>query len=327
MSDHKRQKQQRKVWREDSRKRRKQLHIPESVQWGSYCLDFPTFDNPGIIELQNFIRELDNVAEWAQSRRELIADFMRSLHASKSPLEMITSVSSIFPASNGDMILLDSAQDLYDCLGKPFNKPLLHRTSMSGKSLCGRKLSLDMFWTYLHEQSIKAIDFYDYSVAEPSSRTQRMTVQEVILHWKLPGYERHAINLLDIENRIWDFCPTEVIQHDLSCKISRSLAANVGKTSSEWMNNRREFYLLSGANAISSIHVDNGAQLTWISILEGRKIWYFPRKITSESVRLLAVAGSQGPQGYEEGWARVELCPGNLLYVQFLPMHQKILLI
>lgn len=93
------------------------------------------------------------------------------------------------------------------------------------------------------------------------------------------------------------------------------------------MNNRREFFLLSGANAISSIHVDNGAQLTWISILEGRKIWYFPRKITSESVRLLALAGSQGPQGYEEGWARVELCPGDLLYVRFIPIHQKILLI
>lgn len=74
-------------------------------------------------------------------------------------------------------------------------------------------------------------------------------------------------------------------------------------------------------------HVDNGAQLTWISILEGRKIWYFPRKITSESVRLLALAGSQWPQGYEEGWARVELCPGDLLYVHSILIHQKILLI
>lgn len=103
------------------------------------------------------------------------------------------------------------------------------------------------------------------------------------------------------------------MQHDLYSKISRLSPDNVGKTNSGWKDYRREFFLLSGVNAILSIHVDNGGQLTWILILEGRKIWYFSRKLTSDAVRFLAVMGSQYPRGYEEGWARVELCAGDLL--------------
>ncbi|GIC88718.1 jmjC domain-containing histone demethylation protein 1 [Aspergillus udagawae] len=221
-------------------------------------------------------------------------------------------VSSIFSTLDGDLILLNDSQALYDCLDRKFDKPLLHRASLSGNSLCGRKLTLDAFWTHLQEQPNKTIDVYDYAVVEPTSRTRRLTVQEVLLHWKLPEQERHAINLLDIENRIGDFCPIEIVQHDLYSKISRLSPDNVGKTNSDWKNNRKEFFLLSGANTISSIHVDNGGQLMWILILEGRKIWYFPRKLSSNAVRLLAVMGSQCPRGYE-GWVRVELCAGDLL--------------
>ncbi|KAL5359306.1 hypothetical protein BJX96DRAFT_56320 [Aspergillus floccosus] len=311
MADEKRQ--QRKKWREEHRKRQKALHIPKRVQWGLYNFDFPTFDNAGILELRQFICELDDEASWAKPREHIIADIMENLLMSKRPLEIIAMVPSIFPTSDGDIILLNDSQALCDFLDQKFDKPLLHRASLSGTSLCGRKLTLDAFWTYLQEQPNKTIDVYDYAVVEPNSRTRRLTVQEVLLHWKLPKHERHAINLLDIENRIGDFCPIEIVQHDLYSRISRLSPVNVGKTNSDWKNNRKEFFLLSGANAISSIHVDNGGQLTWILILEGRKIWYFPRKLTSDAVRLLAVMGSQCPRGYEEGWARVELCAGDLL--------------
>lgn len=238
---------------------------------------------------------------------------MRRLLPLKSPLEIIASIPSTFPVSGGDMILLKDSRALDDCLREKFDKPLLHRKSLSGNSLSGRQLSLDAFWNHLREKPNNTIDVYDYTVADPSSRTRRMAVQEVLSHWELPEHEGHAINLLGMENRIGDFCPTEIIRHDLSSKLSSAIPDNVGKTDSQWRNDRREFFLLSGANAISSIHVDNGAQLTWIMILEGRKIWYFPRKVTDDAVRLLALVGSQWSRGYEEGWARVELCAGDLL--------------
>lgn len=305
--------ERRRQWKQESRKRRENLHIPECVAWGSFDLDFPTLNNSGIVELQKFIFELNDEAQWAKSGEEIIADFMRKLLPLKSPLEIIASIPSTFPVSGGDMILLKDSRALDDCLREKVDKPLLHRKSLSGNSLSGRQLSLHAFWMHLREQPNKTIDVYDYTVADPSSRTRRMAVQEVLSHWELPEHERHAINLLDIENRIGDFCPTEIIRHDLSSKLSRAIPDNVGKTDSQWRNDRREFFLLSGANAISSIHVDNGAQLTWIMILEGRKIWYFPRKVTDDAVRLLALTGSQWSRGYEEGWARVELCAGDLL--------------
>ncbi|TQB68324.1 hypothetical protein MPDQ_003609 [Monascus purpureus] len=140
---------------------------------------------------------------------------------------------------------------------------------------------LDAFWKHLREQPNKTIDVYDYAVVEPTLRTRRLTVREVLLHWELPTQERQALNLLDIENRMGDFCPIEIVQHDPYSKLSLLSPDNVGKTDSDWKNSRKEFFLLSGANAISSIHVDNGGQLTWVLILEGRKIWYFPRKLTA----------------------------------------------
>ncbi|BDD61156.1 hypothetical protein MAP00_006227 [Monascus purpureus] len=305
----------RKKWRDAHRERQRVLPIPKRIQWGPYNLDFPTFDSAGILELRKFIQELDNEANWAKPREHIIADIMESLRMSKtkSPLEIIAMVPSILPTSDGDLFLLNDSQALYDRLEQKFEKPLLHRASLSGNSLCGRKLTLDAFWKHLREQPNKTIDVYDYAVVEPTSRTRRLTVQEVLLHWELPTQERHALNLLEIENRIGDFCPTEIVQHDLHSKLSLLPPDNVGKTDSNWKNSRKEFFLLSGANAISSIHVDNGGQLTWILILEGRKIWYFPRKPTSDALRLLATTGSQCPRGYEEGWARVELCAGDLL--------------
>ncbi|BCR99765.1 uncharacterized protein AKAW2_50107A [Aspergillus luchuensis] len=302
----------RNQWRKAHRARQRELHIPKKIQWGPYNLDFPTFDSAGVLELRQFIYELDNEANWAKPREHIIADIMESLRMSKSPLEIIAKVPSILPTSDGDLFLLNNSQALHNRLRQKFEKPLLHRASLSGNSLCGRKLSLDAFWKHLREQPNKTIEVYDYAVAEPTLRTRRLTVQEVLLHWELPAQERHALNLLDIENRIGDFCPNEIVEHDLHSKPSLLSPDNVGKIDSDWKNSRKEFFLLSGANAISSIHVDNGGQLTWILNLEGRKIWYFPRKPTSDAVRLLAVMGSQSPRGYEGGWVRVELCAGDL---------------
>ncbi|CEL11374.1 hypothetical protein ASPCAL14477 [Aspergillus calidoustus] len=54
-------------------------------------------------------------------------------------------------------------------------------------------------------------------------------------------------------------------------------------------------------------------QSSLLQVLHGRKIFYFPRRVDSTSIRLLAQVGSQYVNGYIGGWARVELQAGDLL--------------
>jgi hypothetical protein len=119
----------------------------------------------------------------------------------------------------------------------------------------------------------------------------------------------------DIENRLGvQFCPFSISQEDIQNKISTQGQYNIGKTFSTWKPEiRKESFLLSFKNAISSIHVDVGGHLTWILILTGRKIWYFPRQVTTQAARWLARAGSQTLEYYSQGWIKVELTPGDLL--------------
>jgi len=111
-----------------------------------------------------------------------------------------------------------------------------------------------------------------------------------------------------------DFCSYQIILQDISTKIEAQKQRDKGKTGSEWTAEpRKEFFLLSLENAISTIHVDTGGVVTWVLILEGRKIWYFPRHVTAQTVRWLSFAGSQTPEDYQDGWVKVELRPGDLL--------------
>lgn len=299
-------------WSEDHKKRKKALQIPPETPWGPYNLEFPTLGNSGIAELQRFIRALDKESQPARTRDDFARDVMMELRTSNRPLEMTARIPSILPTSSEDIITIADSKALYGRLGEKFDKPLLHRAG-SGDSLSGRRLCLDTFWTYLREDPEKVVDVYDYSVEDPVKRTYQTTVRGVLGHWDRPAHERHALNLLDIENRLGDFCPSEILQRDLSQRILRKDSESIRKTNSEFRPVRQEFFLLSGSNAISTIHVDNASQLTWILILEGRKIWYFPRKISLNAVRWLALMGSQYVRGYEGGWARVELRPGDLL--------------
>jgi hypothetical protein len=56
-----------------------------------------------------------------------------------------------------------------------------------------------------------------------------------------------------------------------------------------------------------------GGTVTWALILEGRKIWYFPKCVTTRTVRWLAQAGSQVPEDYDDDWVKVVLWPGDLM--------------
>lgn len=64
---------------------------------------------------------------------------------------------------------------------------------------------------------------------------------------------------------------------------------------------------------MSTIHIDTGGHLTWVMVIGGRKIWFFARAFTSDDLNWLACSGSQTPEGYRRGWARVKIQEGDLL--------------
>jgi hypothetical protein len=75
---------------------------------------------------------------------------------------------------------------------------------------------------------------------------------------------------------------------------------------------------------VSPIHVDTGTRLTWINILTGRRIWYYPRvpRASTKGNPYVesneALAFGQGPQDlrmYQDGWAKLDLYAGDLLWV------------
>lgn len=131
--------------------------------------------------------------------------------------------------------------------------------------------------------------------------------------------------MLELENRFKSFCPPEVILHDLEGILSRNDVEALGKPDSKWKgSDQREFFILSGANAVSPIHVDTGTRLTWINILTGRRIWYYPRvpRASTKGNPYVesneALAFGQGPQDlrmYQDGWAKLDLYAGDLLWV------------
>ena len=94
-------------------------------------------------------------------------------------------------------------------------------------------------------------------------------------------------NFLDIENRTTiQFCPCQIRLRGIITKLEAQKQHDIGKTRSEWKAEpEKEIFLLSLKNAISTIHVDTGSVATWVLILEGRKIWYFPWHVTSQMVR------------------------------------------
>ncbi|KAI9765386.1 MAG: hypothetical protein M1839_005508 [Geoglossum umbratile] len=124
---------------------------------------------------------------------------------------------------------------------------------------------------------------------------------------------RTALNFLDIENRTKiQFCPSPIILQDITTKLDALKQDDKGKTGSEWKaGQQKEFFLASMKNSISTIHVDTGGGVTWVLILTGRKIWYFPRHVSSRTIRWLAQAGSQTLENYGD-WVKVELRRGDL---------------
>lgn len=284
-----------------------------------YGLDFPTFGSAGIQEMKTFIQGLDACAKWALSDLErgqiAIHEAMKAGTGGQSQ-RMITLGSKLpdLMAIPSSVIRITEFQTLQDTLATKFSHPIHYRASGSDSSPPGHRFGISPFLLYLEEHSNTEISVYDYSAENSADRTRQCTVEQVMAHWKEPRDKRSALNLLDIENRLkTQYHPEALAPHDLEGILSRRNGGAIGKTHSQWKKgDQREFFLMSEANAVSSIHVDTGAQVTWVQILAGRKIWYFPRDLTG-STRCLAHGGSLEYQLFEPGWAKVELRAGDLL--------------
>jgi hypothetical protein len=168
---------------------------------------------------------------------------------------------------------------------------------------------------HLAEDKEASISVYDYAIQDPRQRTRKTNIQELLSRFQSDSIGGTALNFLDIENRTnIQFCPFQIILYDVMTKLEARKQHDKGKTASEWKAEpQRSFFLLSLKNAISTIHVDTDGKNTLVLVLEGRKIWYFPKHVTAQTVRWLSQAGSQNVEDYEGGWVKVELRPGDLL--------------
>jgi hypothetical protein len=288
----------------DSKRRRRELDNKITIQWLSreYNIDIPSQNKPSIKEIHDFMIALDKRSSYPQT---IAANCNR-----KSMLDAMQYLSD-YPLKN-DIILIRELDMLDNVLRHPFETPILYRRN--GPLHYQNDLNIKRFLQRLSENSNSNLHVYDYSITDPSLRTRDTTVDEV--HRSFPStVDSKPLNFLDLENRTGTlYCPEQITHHDIQTQIAYQKEEDLGKIGSTWRSKPpSEFFLLSSRNAVSSIHIDNGGQLTWIKILEGRKIWYFPRSLNMGTLRLLADAGSQSPEHYRGGWVKVELCAGDIL--------------
>ncbi|KAI9784302.1 MAG: hypothetical protein M1839_002363 [Geoglossum umbratile] len=287
-----------------------------TIDWGSYDIDFIA-SSPGERELHDFLQRLERVSMFAKTRADTTARLLSNLRQNPNKLDILAAIhSELSNLPQDDVYLLTDAKSLGDALSKPFQIPLLHRVTASHSSLApATNFGIQELLEHLAGDKEASISVYDYSVPDPAKRTRQTTVHEFLSCFRSGNTCRTALNFLDIENRTKiQFCPSPIILQDITTKLDALIQHDKGKTGSEWRAERpKEFFLAAKRNAISTIHIDMGGAVTWVLILEGRKIWYFPRHVSSRTVRWLALVGSQTPEDYEGGWVKVELRPGDLL--------------
>ena len=299
-----------------SKQRAKSFNPGQPIKWGIYDLPSATSGSAGESELLDFIRRLDAIATYAETRRNTTAHLLAGLRPSLK-LDILVQLESALPnLPDDDVILLTNAQSLEHALARRFSIPLLHRATTNPPSLApSTDFGIDDLCRHLADDRDASMSVYDYRIDEPERRTRPTKVNE-LLSCFLPGtVAKTALNFLDIENRTKiQFSPPQLVLQDVSTKLEARLQHNKGKVESEWKTEPwKEFFIISLRHSISTIHVDTGGAVTWVLILEGRKIWYFPRHVTAAAGYHLGLAGSQRPEDYEGGWVKVELLPGDLL--------------
>ncbi|KAI9768126.1 MAG: JmjC domain-containing histone demethylation protein 1 [Geoglossum umbratile] len=316
--EEKKRRQKNRAIERKARERSKRLKLNnEVIEWGDYNPDFPTSGTVGELELHDFLSRLEKVSTFAETRTNATARLLHQLRAN-SKLEILAELKvQLHHFPYDDVILLDDTESLKNALDQPFRVPLLHRTTKNHSSLGGSStpFSIQDLLEHLAQDETASISVYDYSIKDPQQRTRQTTVRELLSCFRPENVRGTALNFLDIENRTRiQFCPHQIKLQDIVTKLEDQKQPDKGKTGSEWnAQPGKEFFLLSRKNSVSTIHVDTGGAVTWVLIIEGRKIWYFPQCVTTRTVRWLAQAGSQVPEDYNGGWVKVELRPGDLL--------------
>ena len=275
----------------------------------------------GAQDVPQFLKQLDALSVFPTTRQDIIAQLTSNLRTLKSKNELLIAQQSTLehPAYNPnfpehDVITITDAQLLDQAIGRPFRMPILHRAIAEHPSLNPYPgFGIKDFLKHLAKDNEATLCVYDYSIPQACRRTRSTIVSELLEFFQSEDGGR-PLNFLDIENRTYhQFCPPPIIQHNLMTHLGTQ-TRDKGKTGSTWdPKPPKEFFLASSKHSISPIHVDTGGQVTWIMILEGRKIWYFPRHPTGQTVRWLELAGPETPQYYEGGWIKVELRRGDLL--------------
>ncbi|KAI9855657.1 MAG: hypothetical protein M1813_009703 [Trichoglossum hirsutum] len=311
-------KKNKRKWEKKSRDNAKKLKLNSTLEWGDYNSDFPTSGTSSELELYDFLQRLEKVSTFATTRKDTTARLLTKLRK-RPKVEILSDLNSEVPIlPEDDVILLTDGESLKNALSRPFRIPLLHRVTANHPSLGGyMDFCIRDLLEHLVEDKQATFSVYDYAIQDPLQRTRRTTISELLSCFQPDNTRSTALNFLDIENRTAiQFCPFQITLQNISTKLEAQRQHDKGKTESEWKTEvRKEFFLLSSENSISTIHTDtvskDGAN-TWVLILEGRKIWYFPQHVTAQTVRWLAHAGSQNPEDYD-GWVKVELRRGDLL--------------
>lgn len=302
-----------KQWRA---KRRKIDAALEPVNWGGYDPDFTIPDGAeGPKEMHRFINGLEGLAHFAKTKTCLI-NALQEAAPPRSTLGQLDYLLTLPALPQEDITLVRSHADLHEHLDKVFRLPLLHRATDATPTVVPQQYNLADFLKDMSSDEDTDISVYDYSIGDAQGRTYTTKVRK--LRSSFPSCpDAPALNFLDIENRTGlQFCPSAVRRQDLVFRIGAQQGNNKGKTASSWAApNSPEFFLASMKNSLSSIHIDSGGGNTWIAILDGRKIWYFPRFADEQSVLQLAAAGSLATENYQHGWVKVELRAGDVLYV------------
>ncbi|KKY18767.1 putative domain family histone demethylase specific for h3-k36 [Diplodia seriata] len=284
-------------------------------EWGEYSTEF-RYPAKGE-ELYKFLQELDGIAEYVHTWSDEVLRRARTRDQYGGRLNQWTweKVLKEDFARDTDVISVDSMDDLRKALAGEFRKPIFHRArrGSTGETIYSLVDSggfdLERFLADRKEfHANDHVDVHDMS-EENTIRTKMKTLFDA---FEPTSNVRPPQNFLSLENLTQHtFCPEAIAEHNLRTRIektsTRAAAAPPHSTSPE-------FFIASTANTISPIHIDSGGGNTWISMLSGRKIWYFPRAVDESTVRLLESADNlHAADYYPRGWAKLELRPGDAL--------------
>ncbi|KAL0253476.1 hypothetical protein SLS55_010455 [Diplodia seriata] len=282
-------------------------------EWGEYSTEF-RYPAKGE-ELYKFLQELDGMAEYAHTWSDEVLRRARTRDQYGGRLNQWTweKVLKEDFTRDTDVISVDSMDDLRKALAGEFRKPIFHRArrGSTGETIYSLVDSggfdLERFLADRKESHANDhVDVHDMS-EENTIRTKMKTLFDA---FEPTSNVRPPQNFLSLENLTQHtFCPQAIAEHNLRTRIEKTST----RAAAAPPHTSPEFFIASTANTISPIHIDSGGGNTWISMLSGRKIWYFPRAVDESTVRLLESADNLHAADYPRGWAKLELRAGDSL--------------